>query len=238
MSGKHQILVADDDVDFCKVLVEGLEEDGRFTVTSAHTIAEAEERRTAHGAAFDAFLLDVDMPDGDGRDFCARLRKGGVQVPILMLTGLDAEVDVVRGLSAGADDYVTKPFRSAVLTARLRSQLRSFESSVHLKIRIGSYTFQPAEKLLNHTDRRKRIILTDKETTILRYLCRTPGQDVTRRTLLSEVWGYSSAVSTHTVETHIYRLRQKMEIDPTMPRLIRSRPGGYSIHPTADLAAC
>jgi DNA-binding response OmpR family regulator len=237
MPDKQRILVVDDDVDFCRLLAEGVESDGQFAVTSANTIAEAEEKRAAQGAGFDAFILDIGLPDGDGRDYCAHLRKSGVELPILMLTGSDAEADVVQGLSAGASDYIAKPFRIAVLTARLRSQLRTFENSVHLRIAIGPYTFQPAEKLLSDPARRKRITLTDEETRILRYLCRTPGEEVTRQTLLSEVWGYNNTVSTHTVETHIYRLRQKMEIDPGTPRLILSVAGGYSIHPNADLAA-
>ena len=237
MSDKQRILVVDDDPDFCSLLAEGLENDGRFTVTCAHTIAEAEEKRTTHGARFDALILDIGLPDGDGRSFCASLRKAGVEMPILMLTGSDAEADVVQGLAAGANDYIAKPFRIAVLMARLRSQLRTFESSVHLRIAIGPYTFQPADKLLSDPGRRRPIVLTDKETRILRYLCRTPGEAVTRQTLLTEVWGYNPMISTHTVETHIYRLRQKMEVDPSTPRLIRAGAGSYSIHPDAGLAA-
>lgn len=237
MPGRQQILVVDDDTDLCRLLAEDLENDGQFAVTIAHTIAEAEERRIAHGVAFDGFILDVSLPDGDGRDFCASLRKQGVEMPILMLTGSDAEADVVRGLSAGANDYVAKPFRSAVLLARLRSQLRTFENSVHLRISIGPYTFRPSERMLRGPDQGRRILLTDKETRILRFLCRTPGEDVTRQTLLSEVWGYNSMVSTHTVETHIYRLRQKMEVDPHTPNLIRSGAGCYSIHPQFQVAA-
>ncbi len=237
MSDKQQILVVDDDRDFCGMLAEEIESHGQFTVTGAHTLEEAEITRSASDAAFDAFILDIALPDGDGRDFCVGLRKDGVEVPVLMLTGSDAEADMVRGLSAGANDYVAKPVRIAVLMARLRSQLRSFENSVHLRIGIGPYTFQPAKRLLSHPDRRRRIALTDKETRLLRFLCRTPGEGVPRETLLSEVWGYNDQVSTHTVETHIYRLRQKMEVDPGMPRLIRSHPGFYSIHPDADLVA-
>ena len=238
MPDKQQILVLEDDVSLCRMLAEDLEKDSQFTITSAYTIAEAHEKQTAHDAVFDAFILDVGLPDGDGCDFCASLRKLGVEMPILMLTGSDAEADVVRGLSAGANDYVAKPFRMAVLMARLRAQLRGFENSTHLTISIGPYTFRPAEKMLRDPDRGRRISLTDKETRILRYLCRTPGEDVLREVLLSEVWGYNSLVSTHTVETHIYRLRQKMEADPGTPRLIRSGAGCYSIHPVSELIAC
>ena len=90
--------------------------------------------------------------------------------------------------------------------------------------------------MLRVPDQGRRIRLTDKETKILRYLSRTPGKDVTRQTLLSEVWGYNHTIDTHTVETHIYRLRQKMEADPRMPRLLRSGLGCYSIHPQIEIA--
>ena len=236
MSDRQQVLLVDDDEDFCGVLAEGFENQDRFVLTSARTIAEAEEKRGACNAPYDAFMLDIGLPDGDGRDYCATLRRQGVEMPILMLTGSDAEADVVQGLSAGADDYVAKPFQMAVLMARLRSQLRSFENSMHLRISVGPYTFQPAEKMLHDPRRNRRIPLTDKEVRILRHLCRTPGESVPRHQLLSEVWGYNNRVNTHTVETHIYRLRQKMEINPGAPCLIRASAGGYSIHPTPDFA--
>lgn len=237
MLDKHQILLVDDDVGLCNVLAEDLENDGRFAVTSAHTIAEAEERQAAQGAGFDAFLLDVDLPDGDGRAFCASLRDRGVGMPILMLAGSDVEADVVRGLSAGADDYVIKPFRTAVLMARLRSQLRGFESSRHLTINVGPYIFRPADRTMTDPGRRKRIRLTDKETRILRYLCRTPSKGVSHQALLEEVWGCNYEGSSHTLETHVYRLRQKLEVDPRTPCLIRSNGGYYSVHPASGLAA-
>ena len=229
MPGRQQILVVDDDIELCRLLAQDLENDGQFVVTSAHTIAEAEEKRSAHDGAFDVILLDVGLPDGDGRDFCANLRRCGVEMPIVMLSGLATEGDVVRGLSSGANDYIAKPFRIAVLMARLRSQLRTFENSVHLTIGIGRYTFQPSERVLRDPGRH-RIVLTDKETSILRLLCKTPGEAVLRRTLLTKVWGYNDQVSTHTVESHIYRLRQKMEANPSVPCLIRSHPGAYAIH--------
>ena len=233
----QHILIVDDDVGFTRTLAAQLEDSGQFVAATANCIAAAEALWAARETGFDAYLLDVDLPDGDGRQLCERLRKGGVEMPILMLTGSDAEADVVRGLSAGANDYVLKPFRLPVLMARLRSHLRSFEDSMHRTISIGPYTFRPAEKTLRDPARRRRIRLTDKETRILRLLCRTPGEGVARQVLLSEVWGYSKAISTHTLETHIYRLRQKMESDPTQPQMIQSGSGCYALHPTQPTGA-
>ncbi len=231
MPPRQQILVVDDDPGFAHALAARLDETGRFAATVAGSLAEAEALRTEPGTGFEAFLLDVGLPDGDGRQFCARLRRLGVEVPILMLTGSDAEADVVHGLSAGADDYIAKPLRFPVLMARLRSQLRSFESSMHRTIGIGPYTFHPGEKMLREPGRR-RIPLTDKETRILRHLCRTPGEGVARQVLLGEVWGYGPQISTHTLETHIYRLRQKIEPDPSQPRLLLFGDGCYVLHMT------
>ena len=228
----QHILIVDDDIEFSRTLAAQLEEDGRFVVATANCIAAAEALRAARETGFDAYLLDVGLPDGDGRQLCERLRKRGVETPILMLTASDAETDIVRGLAAGANDYIVKPFRLPVLMARLRSQLRGFEDSMHRTISVGPYTFHPAEKILRDPVQRRPIRLTDKETRILRRLCRTPGEGVARQVLLSEVWGYSKAISTHTLETHIYRLRQKMERDPTQPELIRSAGGCYALHPT------
>ncbi len=233
---RHEILVVDDDAEFRRTLCEHLDESGEFTATAAASLAEADAMRTEHATGFAACLLDVQLPDGDGRQFCARLRGEGVGMPILMLTGADSEADIVHGLSCGADDYIAKPLRPAVLMARLRSQLRGAERGPHVAIGIGPYTFHPAEKLLRDAAKRRRIRLTEKETRLLRHLCRTPGELVERRVLLGEVWGYNSMTETHTLETHIYRLRQKMEREPRNPRLLVSGEGCYGLHLTDPAA--
>jgi len=186
---------------------------------------------TAREARFDAVILDVTLPDGDGRDLCAKLRRGGLKVPIIMLTGSDQESDVVRGLDSGANDYIAKPFRLAELLARLRAQLRIFENSEDAVFSIGPYTFRPAAKLLQEPARNRRIRLTEKEAAILKFLYRAGTRPVARQVLLNEVWGYNAAVTTHTLETHIYRLRQKIEPDPSNARLLVTEGGGYRLDP-------
>jgi DNA-binding response OmpR family regulator len=232
MSAERPILVVDDDDALRETLVDQLAMDGGFTTTQATTIQEAEARLAEKDARFDAIILDVGLPDGDGRDLCARLRKQGHHMPIIMLTGSDGETDVVRGLDAGASDYIAKPFKMAVLLARLRAQLRIFENSEDAVFTIGLYTFRPAAKLLHEPAKNRRIRLTDKETAILKFLYRA-NRLVARPMLLNEVWGYNAAVTTHTLETHIYRLRQKIEPDPANPVLLVTEAGGYRLNPDA-----
>ena len=166
----------------------------------------------------------------DGRDVCRLMRRNGVKSPIIMLTGLDTDADQILGLNAGASDYVTKPFRLNVLLARLRVQLRQHEQSDDAVFMIGSFTFRPAHKLLVNVDGQK-VRLTDMETAILKYLYRADNKAVNRDTLLGEIWGYNEGVSTHTLETHIYRLRQKIEADPSNVAILVKEPGGYRLIP-------
>jgi len=145
-----------------------------------------------------------------------------------MLTGHDTDSDTILGLEAGANDYVTKPFRFAVLLARIRAQLRQHESSEDATFTVGPYTFKPGQKLLTMENGQK-IRLTEKEAAIIRYLYRADQKVVTRDVLLEEVWGYNSGVTTHTLETHVYRLRQKIEKQPGQAQLLLTESGGYKL---------
>ena len=237
MAGERPILVVDDDRALREALVEQLQLEGEFAVEQAESIAEAGNRMGEPSARYDALILDVSLPDGDGRDFCAEQRRQGRRMPIIMLTGSDEEADVVRGLDAGANDYVAKPFRIAELLARLRAQMRIFENSEDAVFTIGPYTFRPSAKLLQEATRNRRIRLTEKEAAILKFLYRAGTRPVARQVLLNEVWGYNAAVTTHTLETHIYRLRQKIEPDPANACLLVTEGGGYRLDPEGGLAA-
>jgi len=230
MTSQHPILVVDDDNALRTALIEQLVQDGEFDPTEADCLTAAEAVIAGADSRFDAILLDVSLPDGDGRDFCRQLRKQGVKVPIIMLTGSAEETDIVRGLDSGANDYIAKPFRLNELLARLRAQLRSFEASEDAVFTIGPYTFRPSVKQLLEPVRNKRIRLTDKETAILKFLYRAAGKPVARQVLLNEVWGYNAAVTTHTLETHVYRLRQKIEPDPAVSRILLTEGGGYRLN--------
>lgn len=235
MAPQRHFLIVDDDEALRGALAEQLADCLDCRITQAGTMAEGLLAATK-GPRCDAVILDVLLPDGDGRDMCTRLRAMGVRVPVLMLTGAGRETDVVRGLDAGANDYVVKPFRLAELLARLRAQLRAFETSEHAEIAIGCYIFRPGAKTLQPPGRARPIKLTEKEAAVLKYLYRSEGVPVSRETLLHEVWGYSASASTHTVETHIYRLRRKIEPGPDSERLLVSEGGGYRLRLGSSVA--
>ena len=228
MSGAKKILIVDDDDTLRDTLSEQLALHEEFVTDEAATGTEGLERaKTTH---VDLILLDVGLPDFDGREVCRLMRKAGVKCPIIMLTGHDSEADTILGLDAGANDYVTKPFRFGILLARVRAHMRSHEQSEDAVFQIGPYTFKPAMKMLEDTED-KKVRLTEKETAILKYLYRAGDRVVSRDVLLHEVWGYNSGVTTHTLETHIYRLRQKIERDPSSARLLVTETGGYRLVP-------
>ena len=230
MPNRRPILIVEDDETLRNLLAEHLDETNEFVVTPVPDIEGAYRVLADEDAHFDAIILDIGLPDGDGRDYCARLRRNGHSMPIIMLTGAVEETDVVRGLDSGAVDYVAKPFRAAELLARLRAQLRVFDRSEQVVFPVGPYTFRPAKKLLHDAAKNRRIRLTDKETAVLKFLYRSDSA-VNRQILMHEVWGYNSTVTTHTLETHIYRLRQKIEADPTNPALLVTEGGGYRLRP-------
>ena len=228
MAQSKTILIVDDDSELREALAEQLEIGGEFATAQAG--AGAAGVALAQAQRPDLVLLDVDLPDFDGREVARRMRAGGVAAPIIMLTGQISDADTIAGLEAGTNDYVTKPFKFAVLMARIRAQLRSHEQSEDAVFRLGPYEFRPAAKLLLD-EKNKKIRLTEKETSILKYLYRAGEKPVARDELLAEVWGYNAGVTTHTLETHVYRLRQKIEPDPANARLLLTEAGGYRLQP-------
>ena len=226
MTQLKTILLIDDDDDLRCALSEQFVMTEEFNVIEASTGAEALEE--VKDGQFDLLVIDVGLPDVDGRELCRLMRKQGLKTPVIMLSGHVTDADTILGLDAGANDYVTKPFKFPVLLARIRAQLRQHEQSEDAVFKLGPYSFRPALKILVAEDNSK-IRLTEKETNILKFLHRAPIPVVPRDMLLREVWGYKAAVTTHTLETHIYRLRQKIEPDPTNVRLLLTEPGGYRL---------
>ena len=226
MATLRKILLVDDDDDLREALSEQLVMTEDFDVFEAATGAEGMEK--AKAGLYDLVILDVGLPDTDGRELCRLMRKQGVKSPIMMLTGHDGDADTILGLDAGANDYVSKPFKFPVLLARIRAQLRQHEQSEDAIFQLGPYTFKPSMKLLI-TEDDKKVRLTEKETNILKFLYRSTDGVVPRDVLLHEVWGYNAGVTTHTLETHIYRLRQKIEPDPSNARLLVTESGGYRL---------
>jgi DNA-binding response OmpR family regulator len=228
MTTARKLLIIDDDEDLRESLREQLALHDEFEISTAATASTGIE--AVKGDHHDLVILDVGLPDMDGREACKLLRKLGFKAPIIMLTGNDTDADMILGLDAGANDYVIKPFKFAVLLARIRAQLRQHEQSEDAVFTIGHYVFKPASKLLID-DKGSKVRLTEKEASILKYLYRAGEKVVSREVLLHEVWGYNAGVTTHTLETHIYRLRQKIEKDPSHAELLVTETGGYKLVP-------
>lgn len=225
---KRSIFIVDDEAELRQSVVDQLEHYREFQITQAGDAASAiEQVKDGH---FDLLIMDVGLPDMDGREAVKIMRNNGFNSPILMLTGHDSDADEILGLESGANDYVTKPFRFSVLLARIRAALRQHDQSEDVVFSIGPYAFQPSVKLMESADGQK-VRLTDKETSILKFLYRQGAKTISRDVLLQEVWGYNNRVTTHTLETHIYRLRQKIERDPSNARLLVTEEGGYRLVP-------
>jgi DNA-binding response OmpR family regulator len=230
MRSKQSVLIIEDDELLAETLAAQLIEDHHYRVYTAATLATAGRIIDGDSTRIDAVILDLSMPDGDGRDFCYRLRRQGHKMPVIMLTGSDSEADIVSGLEAGANDYIAKPFRISELAARLRAQLRLFEGSDDAAFPIGAFLFRPAQRALYHSSTQRRIRLTNKEAAILKFLYLSNNQSADRQMLAYELWGDSPATM-HTLETHVYRLRQKIESDPTRPTMLRTKDKHYCLNP-------
>ncbi len=227
MSTKKRIMLVDDEVDLREALTDQFAIYDEFDVVGIENGADAIKQAKAE--EFDLIILDVGLPDFDGREVCRMLRKSDIKVPIIMLTGASTDADTILGLDSGANDYVTKPFNFSILMARVRAHLRMYEQSEDAVLTVGPYRFRPAQKILEFDDKSK-IRLTEKEANILKYLYRAEEKSVTREELLNDVWGYNAGVTTHTLETHIYRLRQKIEVKNSAKRIIITEQGGYRLN--------
>src|SRR6516165_8347280 len=226
MPNTRKILIVDDDPELRDALTEQLSLYEEYEAVAAENGTKGVQ--AAKAGQIDLVIMDVGPPDVDGREAVRILRKNGFKAPIIILTGHNTDSDTILGLESGANDYVTKPFRFAVLLARIRAQLRQHEASEDAIFTIGPYTFRPSSKILLNPEGNE-VRLTEKETGVLRYLCRAGQRPVSRETLLQEVWGYNSGLTTHTLETHIYRLRQKIEKDAASPAILVTQAGGYAL---------
>lgn len=221
-----RILIVDDDDYLRSVLLDQLRREGALYLESA----DRAEKVAGLVSEFepDLILLDVQMPDGSGFEVCSNLRASGFDRPIIMLTGQTDEDDIIEGLDSGANDYITKPMRFGELLARIRTQLRQFKASDAMRFTLGDLDFVPANKSITHRSKAMRISLTEKETLILKTLVRARPEDVSKDQLLTEVWGFQPDLTTHTLETHIYRLRQKLS-RVEAAKLVTTTKTGYAL---------
>ena len=226
-----RILFVEDEPGLVMTLTDRLRNEGYAVETSydgESGLARATDER------FDAIILDVMLPRKSGFDVCRDLRQRGVATPLIMLTARGQIVDKVVGLKLGADDYLTKPFEMSELLARLEALLRRAPSPPEPAPSSESYQFGPVRvdfrrAQVEHAG--KSVELSALEFRLLRYFIEHRGATISRDELLNEVWGYNAAVTTHTLETHIYRLRQKIEKDPSNAELLITEMGGYKLVP-------
>ena len=227
MTAVKKILIVDFDQNLQEILKEQLEAEGEFITDGVENGRTAIDKTLTQ--YYDIIIMEADLTDIDGRVVCRTMRKNGITSPIVMLSRSGGDVDAISSLDAGASDYVTKPFKLRVLLARLRARIRETERSEHAVFQIGPYSFRPVDKSMLDNRNNQKIRLTEKETAIIKYLYLADGGVVSRDKLLGEVWGYNPGITTHTLETHVYRLRQKIEKDPSNAQILVTKPNGYHV---------
>lgn len=225
MAPAIRVLLLEEDQVLAAALIEQFAAMGEFTTTLATTPAHVMSY-VSGGEALDLVLCADQIGALHAGQLAAMCRDAGFKGPIILMTDGRKASDALDGGSIS--DQVTKPFRLTVLLARMRAHLRSHEQSDDATVSIGPYAFRPAARLLV-CEGGEDIRLTDKEAAILRFLYRAQGAMVARETLLEEVWGYNSGVTTHTLETHIYRLRQKIEPQAGHTEILMTEQGGYRL---------
>jgi DNA-binding response OmpR family regulator len=227
MTGPKKVLIVDFDPDLQEILKEQLELQGEFVTDGVDNGQSALDRTFVR--YYDIIIMAIGLTDIDGCVVCRTMRQNGVKSPIVMLSKSGDDVDTISALDAGANDCVTKPFKLNVLMARLRARIRETEQSEHAVFQIGPYSFRPLDKSLINNRYKHKIRLTEKETAIIKFLYLADGEVVSRDKLLGEVWGYNANITTHTLETHVYRLRQKIEEDPSNAQILVTKPNGYTV---------
>lgn len=224
-----KILVVDDEKPIADILQFNLKKEG-YEVFCAYDGNEA--LKLVDEVIPDLILLDIMLPEKDGMEVCKEIRKN-YEMPIIMLTAKDSEIDKVLGLELGADDYVTKPFSTRELLARVKANLRRHqhgntanEENENNEIAIGSLVIHPDAYIVSK--RGEIIELTHREFELLYYLAKHPGQVMTREHLLQTVWGYDYFGDVRTVDVTVRRLREKIEDNPSHPGWLVTRRGvGY-----------
>ena len=221
-----RILLVDDDDYLRSVLSSQLRNKGIIAFAEASRASEAFDQIDTFKP--DLILLDEELPDGNGFDICQRLRARGFQKPVIMLTGQKNEKDIVKGLDKGADDYIAKPMRFSELFSLVCAQLRQYKAADDIRFMTQNVEFHPSKKTLTRLGTQLVIFLTEKENMMLKKLFQTWPEAISKEGMLSEVWGYQNMIATHTLETHIYRLRKKIARLTEAP-LVETTQGGYRL---------
>ncbi len=208
-----------------ELLLDQLQKQGEYLLEESLSVTEAISLIVKEH--FDCILVDSSLADVSLSNLCKNIRQEGVRSPIILVAEELGEDGAIVALDAGANDYVLKPFKINVLVAKIRSNIRQFEQSEFAILRFGRFSFKPGDKILLNNSSKEEVRLTDKETAIIKLLYLSGGEVVTRATLLEEVWGYNTTLTTHTLETHIYRIRQKVGNASSGQDFIATESEGY-----------
>ena len=227
-----RILIVDDDNYLRKVLISQLRYEGVVDLEDAAKASEAFDKVEQFKP--DLILLDIQLPDGNGFDICTKLRGRGFEKPIILLTGQQVNTNIIRSLDTVANDYIAKPIRFGELLALIRVQLRKYKSSDDVSFTAQNIEFQPANKTLTALDSQLIVVLTEKETMILKKLFCIWPEATSKEMLLSELWDHQNMLATHTLETHIYRLRQKIARLTDDPIVETTQDGYRLVKPEAQ----
>jgi len=226
MSSSTKILLVNSDRDLSDALIYQL------SLNDKYQIIESDEDNVftqINNNSFNIVIINSQPSKLNGHNLTKKLRTGGFKNPIIMLIAQSDASNVDNKLTIEANEHIIKPFKYPVLLKSIELQLQQFGKSEDTQHNVGSYIFKPNSKVLE--SKNKSIRLTEKENDILKFLYQNLETIVSREILLHEVWGYNSKVTTHTLETHIYRLRQKIEIDPANACFLITETGGYRLNP-------
>ncbi len=225
MVKRKTILFVSDALLLKELLLDQLQKQGEYLLEESLSVTEAISLIVKEH--FDCILIDSSLADVSLSNLCKNIRQEGVRSPIILVAEELGEDVAIVALDAGANDYVLKPFKINVLVAKIRSNIRQFEQSEFAILRFGRFSFKPGDKILLNNSSKEEVRLTDKETAIIKLLYLSGGEVVTRATLLEEVWGYNTTLTTHTLETHIYRIRQKVGNASSGQDFIATESEGY-----------
>lgn len=200
-----RILIVEDDLSLSKGLQKALEQPDR-EIIAVNSFEKAGEQLS--GSSFDLILLDINLPDGDGFDLLEEIKSSGANLSVILLTAKDTDIDIVNGLEAGADDYITKPFSLSVLRARVNLQLRKVYHSKHAAISFGEYFFDFAKQKFSVGGR--EVELSKTEQRLLYFLVQNRGNTLTREQLIDKVWGTALYIDENALSVAVKRLRDKL----------------------------
>lgn len=228
MQQVRRLLIIEENKELLNILSDQIMLTGEFNLFTCSNMQEAFDIITEQRVEI---VLFSHKKDEDATlDTLRMWRENGVTIPLIVITDAQDDSQAIKLLDTGVNDYIAKPFRMTLLVARLRAHLRQYDRSSDAVLTIGPYYFHQGNGLLVAGESGQQIRLTDKESNILRQLYYAYPDVISRNKLLGDVWGYADTISTHTLETHIYRLRQKIEPDPKKASILITESRGYRLN--------